>query len=287
MILLEGEKLFLNIDDPKEDSWDGQWSTAGEMVLHLEYDFPNVKRVRRFLQEFAKLLCVAGCSTMFLLSRDLLTAATNACHTRNFDMLKRLDKMREGGKIIDMGLLPKAVAPEELLGLSDDEGWDDVLNPEGISLELSAHRVVLAAATPYIQDWAKGWKHGVTSDGVELLEFNGTAFGAKAVLGQYPWIFPLSLLTLSTDFIYTGDFEYTSVPRPNEMDSLKHLLYELLALLPIADEWDMPDLKTKVESKIIHKHDLVQRLLPLHAESGWRINKNSHMSNSFYSASRS
>ena len=65
------------------------------------------------------------------------------------------------------------------------------------------------------------------------------------------------------------------------MDSLKHLLYELLALLPIADEWDMPDLKTKVESKIIHKHDLVQRLLPLHAESGWPIDKNSHMSNLF------
>ena len=94
--------------------------------------------------------------------------------------------------------------------------------------------------------------------------------------------FPLSSLTLSTDFIYTGDFEYTSVPRPNELEGLKHLLYELLALLLIADEWDMPDLMNKVESEIIHKHDFVQRLLPLHQESGWRrIEKNSRISNLF------
>jgi len=65
------------------------------------------------------------------------------------------------------------------------------------------------------------------------------------------------------------------------MEGLKCLLYELLALLPIADEWDMPDLKTKVESKIIHKHDLVQRLLPLHERSGWRIDKNSRLANFF------
>jgi len=186
MILLEGEKLFLNVDDPKGDSWDGQWSTAGEMVLHLDYDFPNVKRVRRFLQDFAKLLCVAGCSTMFLLSRNLLTAATNACHTRNIDMPKRFDEMRKGGDIIDMGLLPKAVAPEELLGLPESGRWDDIPNPERISLDFSAHRAVLVAAVPYIRDWAKDWKHRVTSDGVELVEFSGTIFGAKAVLGQYP-----------------------------------------------------------------------------------------------------
>ena len=186
MILIEGERLFLNVDDPKKDSWDGQWSAAGEMVLHLDYDFPNVKRVRRSLRDFAKLLCVAGCSTMFLLSKNVLTAATNACHTRNFHVPKRFDEMRKGGEIIDIGLLPKAAAPEELLGLSGGRRGDDFLNSERISLEFSAHRAVLAAAAPYIRDWAKDWKHHVTSDGVELVEFNGTVFGAKAVLGQCP-----------------------------------------------------------------------------------------------------
>lgn len=56
------------------------------------------------------------------------------------------------------------------------------------------------------------------------------------------------------------------------------MLYELLALLPIADEWDIPDLKAKVESEIIHKHDLVQRLLPFHEQSEWQ-NKSHAVSN--------
>lgn len=49
----------------------------------------------------------------------------------------------------------------------------------------------------------------------------------------------------------------------DDMDGLENLLYELLALLRIADSWDMPELKAKVELEI-HKHDLVQRLLPLY-----------------------
>lgn len=35
---------------------------------------------------------------------------------------------------------------------------------------------------------------------------------------------------------------------------------DLLELLPIADEWDMPQLKRLLESKIIHKYDMIQRL---------------------------
>jgi hypothetical protein len=50
---------------------------------------------------------------------------------------------------------------------------------------------------------------------------------------------------------------------------MKNLLYELLALLPIADEWNMPNLKAQVEFHIIYRQDLVQRLLPLHEESEW------------------
>lgn len=48
---------------------------------------------------------------------------------------------------------------------------------------------------------------------------------------------------------------------------MKNLLYELLALLTIADEWNIPNLKTQIERHIIFRHDLVQRLLPLHEES--------------------
>ncbi len=64
------------------------------------------------------------------------------------------------------------------------------------------------------------------------------------------------------DFTYTGDFDY-KIPQMDDIGRLKSLLYELLALLRIADAWDMPELKAKVELEI-HKHDLVQRLLPLY-----------------------
>jgi len=124
MVLLEGEKLFLNVDDPDEDWWDGQWSAAGEMVLHLSYDFPSVKRVRRFLQDYPDLLRIAGCSTMSVFSRDRLAPDTNARHMRNSDMLKIFDEMRKGGEIIDLSLVPTADAPEELLDLgSEGRGW--------------------------------------------------------------------------------------------------------------------------------------------------------------------
>ena len=153
------------------------------------------------------------------------------------------------------------------IGCQVDE--EAAIQPSERPLELSAHRVVLAASIPYIRDWAKDWKHG-TSDGVKLVGFNGTLFGAKAVLSQYPSIsLWLPLLTSFADFVYTGDFGYTSIPRSDDFEGLQHLLSELLALLPIADEWDMPDLKAKIESEIIHKHDLVQRLLPFHEKSEW------------------
>ena len=48
--------------------------------------------------------------------------------------------------------------------------------------ELGAHRVILAAAIPYLRDRAKGWK----VDGVvDEIHFYGSAFGAK-LLGMLP-----------------------------------------------------------------------------------------------------
>jgi len=59
----------------------------------------------------------------------------------------------------------------------------------------------------------------------------------------------------------------------DDIGGLKNLLYELLALLRIADSWDMPELKAKVELEI-HKHDLVQRLLPLYRISESIVDQN-------------
>lgn len=59
------------------------------------------------------------------------------------------------------------------------------------------------------------------------------------------------------DFAYTGDFER---PAPAGDTELATLLNDLLELLPIADEWDIPQLKHLLEHKIIHKYDMIQKL---------------------------
>lgn len=44
------------------------------------------------------------------------------------------------------------------------------------------------------------------------------------------------------------------------MDEVERLLRDLLQLMSIAEEWDMPKLKEKLESNIIYKFDMIQRL---------------------------
>jgi len=109
-----------------------------------------------------------------------------------------------------------------------------------VSLELRAHRLVLAAAIPYFRDLATGWKVDNT---VEDIPFYGSAFGAKLLL----------------DYVYTGDFDFSS-GLPVSMDEVARLLRDFLELMQIADEWNMQSLKEKLEWNIIHKFDMVQRL---------------------------
>jgi hypothetical protein len=51
------------------------------------------------------------------------------------------------------------------------------------------------------------------------------------------------------------------------MDEVDRLLRDLLQLMSIAEEWDMPKLKEKLESNIIHKFDMIQRLPHLNDKS--------------------
>ena len=44
------------------------------------------------------------------------------------------------------------------------------------------------------------------------------------------------------------------------MDDLVRLLRDFLELMSIANEWNMPKLKEKLEWNIIHKFDMIQRL---------------------------
>lgn len=44
------------------------------------------------------------------------------------------------------------------------------------------------------------------------------------------------------------------------MDDVVRLLRDFLELMSIANEWNMPKLKEKLEWNIIHKFDMIQRL---------------------------
>jgi hypothetical protein len=65
------------------------------------------------------------------------------------------------------------------------------------------------------------------------------------------------VLTLCLDFIYTGNFEY---PAPTDNAKLTELLDDFLRILSIADEWDMPSLKTQVTTEIVERNHIIERL---------------------------
>lgn len=202
MVLLEGEKLFLNVDDPCEDWWVGKWVMAQELVLNLHYDYGNMKRVKAFLQDYNTLLRASGCSTMLLSSREREEPAVTSTQS---DIMSVFNEMRRGGEILDMVLIPTFNSPIDVLSSLDSAGVDmgpesdlgdsgseeeaagenlaDVI--ENVDPSLRAHRVILAATIPFIRDWAEGWKHNKLDD-LALVEFNGTSFGAKCILGKWP-----------------------------------------------------------------------------------------------------
>jgi len=65
--------------------------------------------------------------------------------------------------------------------------------------------------------------------------------------------------------VYTGNFDY---PNPSDdANEQTELLFELLDLLPRADEWDMSSLRSRIETSVIDEHKFVQRLPLQHANS--------------------
>ena len=194
-------KLFLNVNDPTIDEWAGQWETAENIMLNLHYDYGNLKTARDFLLKYNKLLLAAGCGAMKIFNRDGREPAPSSSESDNQRLREVLNEMRKSGELIDTVLVPTFSSSEVFIGESYDresvvneveyeckdgadsgvEPYNDVLavNP----LELRAHRVILAAAIPYLRDRAEGWKVG---SGVDEIQFYGSEFSAKLLLGMLP-----------------------------------------------------------------------------------------------------
>ncbi|KAF8963747.1 hypothetical protein BDZ97DRAFT_1919523 [Flammula alnicola] len=227
ILLFSGDlRLFLNVDDPVHDDWNGQWCSGQELVLNLGYDHGTLKYVRRFLQEYEKLLRAAGCIVLKVVPRQMQEnmGSESSDSIRLRELRNTFNEMRKSGELTDFILQPTY------------NGTDDACVDAS---DLRGHRALVAAIIPHFRESVKGWKSGPNGE----IAFYGSAVGAKTLL----------------DFIYTGDFVLSTPPVP-ESDNLARLMRDLLELLPIADEWNMPDLKAKLEWNIVYKYDVIQKL---------------------------
>ncbi|KAJ3929794.1 MAG: hypothetical protein NXY57DRAFT_1015101 [Lentinula lateritia] len=130
------------------------------------------------------------------------------------------ERLRVGCKLLDIELRPEYTQ----------------VNEKSNPLRLKAHAAFLAAHVPHIETALNGaWKEATSG----VLSFPGTYFAACAFL----------------DLVYTGDLKDERSP---EDDDGMELLMNLLEMLPIAHEWGLPALKTKLGWLITSKYLFIQ-----------------------------
>ena len=267
--------LFLNVVNPLTDRWNFQ--PASNLVLNLPQDNGRWKVANSFLLEYEPLLLSAGCHKLHPLN------PSKRSRTFSVDFLRGFSEMRRKGQLTDLFFEPTIQ--------TDDDEFSE-------SQDLAAHKVFLAATLPYFQDKFEVEKHPLSQDLLEIFststewdrltndpnmdlkkfletnvpdkfqfssqkfKFEGTHLEAKAVLGKTPFFtFILNVMTHvpfeCLDFIYTGDLDYAT---PSDNEEMKNLLDFFLALLSIAEEWDLPSLKVKITAEIV-QNNLISCLL--------------------------
>jgi hypothetical protein len=196
--------MFLNVTDPEQQTWEGQWVAAKELVINLPYDTRSIKSVRDFLQSYENLLLAAGCGRLNISKQAQAPVDAGSENVTLQKMKEQFNQMRIRNELTDVVLVPmkaRELAVEELevgaIYKSDGEqllAGDAVENPddgEALRLEiedvnigksqLRAHGVILAAAIPHLQSTLH-WPRVVKTGEIEFV--GGTPFGAKCVLGK-------------------------------------------------------------------------------------------------------
>ncbi|KAJ7217098.1 hypothetical protein GGX14DRAFT_602035, partial [Mycena pura] len=211
------DALFLNVDDPADPEETWEWRPAEQLQFDIPYDYPETKtfQVHRFLQDYRPLLLASGADNHQEVNWKPQGTAQDGNALRDV-----FNHMRNAGELTDLRLMPsKRMAGDEAIDVET----------------LRAHSTFLAAAIPHVRVALLGWREG----NLDIYEFPGTYFGARAVL----------------DFIYTGKME----PEPVEKDAgHMMLLQNLLELLEDSDVWDMPELKDEI-GRVISERKLLSR----------------------------
>lgn len=201
------KKLFLNIEDPSTDSWDENWVSSEELILNMEFDQGPIKLVRGFLRPYEALLRAAGCAEIST-SHGTAPASISASTTPTIQAWKiELDKMRKANLLNDMELLPTTecipIEPERNTELGDDDVAFTPITPTvGSEINgtiynyeyaggtktfdrknLRAHRVIMAAAVPFLRD-LQLCRQSTQPSGGDEMKLYGSPFTAKAVIGE-------------------------------------------------------------------------------------------------------
>ena len=268
--------LFLNVVDPLTSEWNGNWEPASKLVLNLTEDCGDLKAAKPFLRDYEQLLLSAGCHKLL---NPLIPTNLQPSTGFSVDLAKQFSEMRQEGRLTDLFFEP-------IIQAADDESLDNqelaahkVLLVATLPYFRDKFEVeergpledcieLLSTATESWNIFANDHEIDLTTILKKLREttppdkfklrtqkfkFEGTRFAAKAVLGKSHY-FPHLHSSYDSysfewlDFIYTGNFEY---PAPDTSTQMTELLNDFLGLLSIAEEWNMPTLKTKLTREIV------------------------------------
>jgi hypothetical protein len=160
LLLHENDPIFLNLPLNNLDllqTW--VWKSARQLVFNISYDTNDLAAVQGFLTPFRSLLLAAGVEML----SDATYETRPSGQQNDFSSLRTaFNSMREAGELTDVTLMPT-------------EG-----SCEGEIEKLKAHKCFLAAAVPHLRD---GFLSGMTESMSGEYRFEGSEFGARAVLG--------------------------------------------------------------------------------------------------------
>jgi hypothetical protein len=161
LLLHWDDKIFLNL--PENDLGAVQtwiWTSVRQLVFNISYDTNDLVAVGGFLNQFQPLLQAAGVKAILDSS---YTSRPAGQHNHISQIRAVYNDMREAGELTDVILEPTVGIGESAME------------------ELRAHKSFLAATVPHLR---VALLSGMEESNSEKYPFEGSMFGARAVLGK-------------------------------------------------------------------------------------------------------
>ncbi|KAL8785541.1 MAG: hypothetical protein Q9213_003289 [Squamulea squamosa] len=218
IIGIRDAKIWLNLPTTDLDSispsqLNGALRSAKSLCFNAPLDTHVVERAKNFLIPYESLLRKLGCQTITRPSRPNLAPRGN--HQRPIDQnLTVIRNMQKNSRLTDI-----------------------TFEAEGV--QISAHKVFLAAASEYCQR--------------QLLGNWGELLDSKAIVR----IEGMTRKTLHhiIDFVYTGDVSWPVLDNAEDINEVADKLDELLDLLRGADRWFINTLHELTERHLVARFD--------------------------------